>query len=117
MGYPTRVYYTEKDKALMWDRWQKGESLNAIARHFGRSHSGPNCLGGFFRPEVACKDRESQNKDKLRDDPSSTAHDRPEVCGIPILQADASCWEVSLDPVAVERFPYREPIDGRRIEF
>ena len=39
MGYPTRVYYTEKDKALMWDRWQKGESLNAIARHFGRSHS------------------------------------------------------------------------------
>jgi len=39
MGYPTRIYYTEKDKALMWDRWQKGESLNAIARHFGRSHS------------------------------------------------------------------------------
>ena len=32
MGYPTRIYYTEKDKALMWDRWQKGESLNAIAR-------------------------------------------------------------------------------------
>ena len=22
MGYPTRIYYTEKDKALMWDRWQ-----------------------------------------------------------------------------------------------
>ena len=39
MGYPTRIYYTEQDKALMWDRWQKGESLNAIARHFGRSHS------------------------------------------------------------------------------
>ena len=39
MGYPTRVYYTETDKALMWDRWQKGESLHAIARRFGRSHS------------------------------------------------------------------------------
>jgi IS30 family transposase len=39
MGYPTRIYYTENDKALMWDRWQKGESLNSIARHFGRSHS------------------------------------------------------------------------------
>ena len=39
MGYPTRIYYTEEDKALMWDRWQKGESLNAIARYFGRSHS------------------------------------------------------------------------------
>ncbi len=23
----------------MWDRWQKGESLNSMARHFGRSHS------------------------------------------------------------------------------
>jgi IS30 family transposase len=39
MKYPTRIYYTEKDKALMWDRWQKGDSLNAIARDFGRSHS------------------------------------------------------------------------------
>ena len=39
MNYPTRIYYTEADKSLMWDRWQKGESLNAIGRHFGRSHS------------------------------------------------------------------------------
>ena len=39
MGYATRIYYTEADKALMWDRWQKGESLNEIGRHFGRSHS------------------------------------------------------------------------------
>ena len=39
MKYPTRIYYTESDKALMWDRWQKGESLNSIAGHFGRSHS------------------------------------------------------------------------------
>jgi len=34
-----RIYYTETDKSLMWDRWQKGESLNAIARLFGRHHS------------------------------------------------------------------------------
>jgi IS30 family transposase len=39
MKYPTRIYYSEADKALMWDRWQKGESLNSIGRHFGRSHS------------------------------------------------------------------------------
>ena len=39
MGYPTRIYYTEADKALMWDRWQKGESLNEIGRDFGRSHT------------------------------------------------------------------------------
>jgi len=24
MKYPTRIYYTETDKAEMWDRWQKG---------------------------------------------------------------------------------------------
>ena len=34
-----RIYYTETDKALMWDRWQKGESLASIARHFDRHHS------------------------------------------------------------------------------
>ena len=39
MKYRARIYYTETDKALMWDRWRKGESLHSIARHFGRSHS------------------------------------------------------------------------------
>ena len=39
MKYPKRIYYTEADKALMWDRWQHGESLHSIAQHFGRSHS------------------------------------------------------------------------------
>ena len=34
-----RIYYTETDKALMWDRWQKGESLGSIARHFDRGQS------------------------------------------------------------------------------
>jgi IS30 family transposase len=34
-----RIYYTEEQKALMWDRWEKGESLSSIARHFDRHHS------------------------------------------------------------------------------
>ena len=34
-----RIYYTETDKALMWERWQRGDSLSAIARHFDRHHS------------------------------------------------------------------------------
>ena len=33
-----RIYYTETDKALMWDRWRKGDSLQAIAQLFDRSH-------------------------------------------------------------------------------
>jgi IS30 family transposase len=39
MKYKTRTYYTEEQKAVMWDRWQKGESLNEIARLFDRNHS------------------------------------------------------------------------------
>jgi len=27
MKYPARIYYTETDKALLWDRWQKVEIL------------------------------------------------------------------------------------------
>ena len=34
-----RIYYSEAQKALMWDRWQKGDSLAAIARLFDRGHS------------------------------------------------------------------------------
>jgi len=34
-----RIYYTETDKALMWERWQKGDNLHAIARLFDRGHS------------------------------------------------------------------------------
>jgi IS30 family transposase len=39
MKYRTRICYTEEQKALMWDRWQRGESLNSIARLFDRGHS------------------------------------------------------------------------------
>ncbi len=39
MKYRTRIYYTEAQKTLMWDRWQEGESLSSIARLFDRHHS------------------------------------------------------------------------------
>jgi len=55
MKYRKRIYYTEADKALMWDRWQKGETLGSIARHFGRSHSsiqGILSRTGGIRPPV-----------------------------------------------------------------
>ena len=38
MKYRPRIYYTESDKELMWDRWQQGDSLHSIARLFDRSH-------------------------------------------------------------------------------
>lgn len=39
MKYRPRIYYTEEQKTLMWDRWQKGETLGSIARLFDRGHS------------------------------------------------------------------------------
>ena len=38
MKYRKRIHYTEADKALMWDRWEKGDSLHEIARLFDRHH-------------------------------------------------------------------------------
>ena len=60
MKYRQRIYYTEKDKALMWDRWQKGESLHSIARHFGRGHSSVQKVlsrTGGIRPLPRCRSR------------------------------------------------------------
>src|SRR6516225_12041125 len=45
MKQRTRIYYTEADKALMWERWRRGESLNSIARLFDRNHS---AIGGIL---------------------------------------------------------------------
>jgi IS30 family transposase len=38
MKYRPRIYYTETQKSLMWDRWQKGDSLEKIAQLFDRGH-------------------------------------------------------------------------------
>jgi IS30 family transposase len=50
-----RIYYTEEQKALMWDRWKKGESLGSIARLFDRHHPSIERIirehGGIRPPE------------------------------------------------------------------
>ena len=39
MTYRTRINYTAHQKAEIWDRWRRGESLNAIGRTFDRPSS------------------------------------------------------------------------------
>ena len=39
MAYRTRINYTVAQKTEMWDRWQRGETLNAIGRVFDRHSS------------------------------------------------------------------------------
>lgn len=55
MTYPTRIYYNNKQKMEMFTRWQQGESINSIARSFGRGHSSVQrilALSGGIRPLV-----------------------------------------------------------------
>ena len=55
-----RIYYTENQKALMWDRWQKGESLQQIAQLFDRNHSSIQRIlaeSGGIRPDPRCRSR------------------------------------------------------------
>ena len=50
-----KIYYTEEQKALMWDRWKQGESLGSIARLFDRHHPSIERIirehGGIRPPE------------------------------------------------------------------
>src|SRR5437868_1114929 len=55
MKYRTRTYYTDSQKALMWERWKAGDSLQQIAQLFDRSHSSVEGIlsrtGGIPPPE------------------------------------------------------------------
>lgn len=39
MKQKPRIYYTESQKALMGERWKKGDSLQMIAQMLDRDHS------------------------------------------------------------------------------
>ena len=39
MAYRTRIKYTATQKAEIWDRWQRGESMSSIGRAFDRPSS------------------------------------------------------------------------------
>jgi len=55
-----RIHYTESQKALMWERWQKGESLQQIAQLFDRNHSSIQAIlaaTGGIAPAPRCRSR------------------------------------------------------------
>ncbi len=55
MAYRQRIYFTDKQKAEIWDRWQRGESMSSIGRLFDRNSSSIYPLlsrtGGIRPPE------------------------------------------------------------------
>ena len=55
-----RIYYTENQKALMWERWQKGDSLQQIAQLFDRNHGSIQRIlaeSGGIRPDPRYRSR------------------------------------------------------------
>ena len=34
-----RIYYTETQKAMMWERWKAGDTLHEIGKLFDRPHT------------------------------------------------------------------------------
>jgi IS30 family transposase len=71
MKYRTRIYYTEEQKQLMWDRWQRGDSMKEIAQLFDRHHSSIQRIisraGGIRPPQ------------RVRSSRSLTLADREEI--------------------------------------
>jgi IS30 family transposase len=60
MKYRPRIYYSESQKAVMWDRWQRGESLHDIAQLFDRGHSSVQRIlseAGGIRPRQRVRSR------------------------------------------------------------
>ena len=63
MKYPTRIYHTDADNGLMWDRWEEGESLNSYSpslrswsfintRHFVEDRRDTSCAATAIMPGV-----------------------------------------------------------------
>lgn len=60
MVYRTRIFFTEKQKAEIWDRWQRGESMSSIGRVFDRGSSSIYPLlerTGGIRPPIRTRSR------------------------------------------------------------
>ena len=56
-----RIYYSASQRALIWERWRKGETLHQIARLFDRYHSSIQRIwrsrAGYAQPSGADPDR------------------------------------------------------------
>jgi len=42
MKHRTRIYFSAEQRADIWDRWQRGESMSSIGRLFERESSSPS---------------------------------------------------------------------------
>ena len=71
MKYRKRIYYTEAQKAQMWDRWRAGDSTTEIASLFDRHHSS---VRGIFERAGGIRPRERRRSSR-----SLTLAEREEI--------------------------------------
>jgi IS30 family transposase len=55
-----RIVYTDSQKALMWERWRKGETLQQIAKLFDRHHSS---VRGVLEPSGGIRPAQRRRSD------------------------------------------------------
>jgi hypothetical protein len=48
MAYRRRIYYSAAQRADIWDRWQRGESMSSIGRLFDRNSSATDQIGQYL---------------------------------------------------------------------
>ena len=72
-----RIYYTEAQKAMMWDRWSKGDTLHQIGKLFGLSRERVRQI----EREVMSKLRDGERAEKLRE--YATYFFLPHLAGLP----------------------------------
>ena len=48
MAYRRRIFFTDKQKSEIWDRWQRGESMNAISRRFAPKRTSRQSLQSYM---------------------------------------------------------------------
>ena len=80
-----RTKYTETQKAVMWERWKKGDTLHQIARLFDRPHTSIRQVlaetGGFRPPERRRSKTALTLAEREEISPRLTLHGHWIICG------------------------------------
>jgi len=124
MGRRTRIYYTESQRALMWERWKAGWTLHQIGHLFDRPHTSVHNVlsrtGGIRPPErrrssstLSLSDREEISRSlasgeslrsiaaRMRRAPSTVSREVKRNGGregYRATPADGAAWERALRP-------------------
>ena len=67
MKYRRRVFFTDKQKSEIWDRWQRGESMSSIGRGFDSTCAKNNvAAAGLLQEAKPVIGRDAPNDWKVR---------------------------------------------------